>query len=189
MEIWKDIKGFEGYYQISNLGRVKSLLRVVPRGPNGKTTIYERIMREAISNPGYSGYRFHKDGKGIFIRTHRLLAEAFIPNPNKKPCVNHKNGIITDNAIQNLEWCTHSENHLHSYRELGRIPGMTGVKGKHNHLSKPVVKLDLNDNVIEVYECAREASDKNNMGRSSINMACIHNYISKGKYKFRYKTT
>lgn len=185
--VWKDIKGYEGYYQISNLGQVKSLLRIVPHSLKGKKTIPEIILKQLIDNVGYYSSRLTKNGKGTTVRTHRLIAVSFIPNTDNKPCVNHKNGIKTDNSIENLEWCTHSENQLHSYRELGRIAGMTGIKGKDHHRSKPVVKLDLNNNVLATYECANEAAEVNKMGRSSINMACIHKYISKRKYKFRYK--
>lgn len=115
-EIWKDIKGWEGYYQISNLGRVKSLYRIVPHKLKGKKTIFERILKPCIASPGYYSLGLRKDCKVKCARIHRLVALHFIPNPQNKPEINHKNGIKTDNRIENLEWVTRSENEKHAYK-------------------------------------------------------------------------
>lgn len=124
-EIWKPIEGYEGLYEISNLGRVKSLGRT-----NRGGTKPEKIMRQQKQWTGYLQLGLTGlDGKQRYKKVHRLVATAFIPNPENKPMVNHKNGIKDDNRVENLEWVTASENHLHAFKELGKAGG-TGKKGK-----------------------------------------------------------
>lgn len=115
-EIWKDILGYEGSYQISNLGRVKSLKRTVVFKKKFKKRIKERIMKPQIMAHGYLFFALSKNGKLKSKILHRLLAIAFIPNPKNKQTINHKNGIKNDNRLINLEWCTHLENTAHAKR-------------------------------------------------------------------------
>ena len=100
-EIWKDIKGFEGLYQISNLGRVKSLVK--------KNHPTESIRKLSKDKKGYLRVNLLKDGKNHTRKVHRLVAEAFIPNPKNKPSVDHINGIKDDNRVSNLRWFTYKE--------------------------------------------------------------------------------
>ena len=102
MEEWRDIKGYEGYYQISNLGRVKSL----PRDVGSNRCKKEIIMKTSIDKDGYEHLVLCKDGKQKHFRVNRLVAQAFIPNPNNYPVVNHKDENKTNNRVENLEWCT-----------------------------------------------------------------------------------
>ena len=106
-EIWKDIFGFEGYYQISNYGRVKSLKR--------KGVAQERLLRERIDKKGYIHYALKKDNKTCEVKAHRLVAIHFIPNLYNKPQVNHIDGNKRNNYFLNLEWVTNGENQIHSY--------------------------------------------------------------------------
>lgn len=121
-EIWKDIKGYENIYQVSNFGRVKTLRRLIC-SPTGNYYSKEKIMT-TIPNDGIGYVRIHlyKNSRGTPKRIHRLVAEAFIPNPENKKDVNHKNGIKCDNRVENLEWATRSENELHAIRFLGKKP-------------------------------------------------------------------
>lgn len=110
-EIWKDVKGYEGLYRVSNLGKVKSMAKII-----GRRYVGERLLKQRISTQGYKMVSFCKNYKIFNASVHRLIAEAFIPNPLNKPFINHKNGIKTDNRIENLEWCTQSENVSHDYK-------------------------------------------------------------------------
>lgn len=105
-EIWKDIEGWEGIYQVSNLGRIKKIL--------GKK---EKIL-SLYTTGGYYGVSFRKPNVHKHYRVHRLIAQAFIPNPENKPFINHIDGNKKNNALSNLEWCTHQENITHAFRIL-----------------------------------------------------------------------
>lgn len=116
MEIWKDIKGLEGSYQVSNLGRVKSLARVIKRSDNKIQTFKERILKVLPDNNGYSRVSLPINGKQTKVRIHRLVAKAFIDNPDNRLQVNHIDGNKSNNHITNLEWCTTKENVIHAYK-------------------------------------------------------------------------
>lgn len=123
MEIWKDITEYEGLYQVSNTGKVKSLERCV-LNKHGKWQTYpERLLKFDInidSNTSYCRVTLCKLHKTKRYLVHRLVAEMFIPNPLNKEYVNHINNDGTDNQVSNIEWCTHSENMLHAQKQ-GRL--------------------------------------------------------------------
>jgi len=117
-EIWKDIKGYENYYQISNKGRVRSLdttYEKIVKGKRVKCFYKGRILKPAKMKKGYLSLRLgsYLNHKEKFL-IHRLVAQAFIPNPKCKKTVNHINAIKTDNRVENLEWATHRENNVHA---------------------------------------------------------------------------
>jgi hypothetical protein len=122
-EVWKDVKDYEGLYQVSNLGNVKRL--------KGKGCVTERLIARSINKFGYIYRGFHNKGTYRKFKEHRLVANAFIDNPNNKPAVNHINGIKTDNRVENLEWCTYLENKQHAIKT-----GLTNTKGVKNHFCK-----------------------------------------------------
>ena len=126
-EIWRDIKGYDGVYQVSNWGRVKSL----------------KFGKELFLKPVNNGWGYHrvslcKNKKGKNITVHRLVAEAFIKNPQNKRTVNHKNGIKADNRLSNLEWNTMSENNKHAFAN-----GLKCKKGERHHINKLTKKQVL----------------------------------------------
>lgn len=129
-EIWKDVVDFEGCYQISNIGRLRSMDRIVGK----KSPRFQKgvIIKLCTAKSGYQYLDLHRDNLDFGTNIHRLVAMAFIPNPKNKPQVNHKNGIRDDNRVENLEWATLSENHLHAYKKLNRI----------NPAAVPVVMVD-----------------------------------------------
>lgn len=116
MEEWKPITGYEGLYEVSNLARIKSLARFSISRDGRKP----RFMNEMIMKPGLNSKKYYitvlrKDGIGKCILVHRIMAIEFLPNPEKKECINHKDGNRSNNSLENLEWCTQGENQKHAY--------------------------------------------------------------------------
>ena len=110
-EIWKDIKGYEGLYQVSNLGKVKRLPALITRRDGRCVYFKERLVSCNIAPMGYYMFDLHKYGeKRKRVYLHRIIAEAFIPNPDNLPCINHKDENKLNNNIDNLEWCTYAYN-------------------------------------------------------------------------------
>lgn len=141
MEIWKDIVGFEGLYQVSNFGNVKSLQKTRKTGKKGTTIrVYPEkiLMPSSCSNNNYKIVTLSSFGKQKYFTIHRLVANHFLENPFRKSQVNHKNGIKTDNSVENLEWVTNSENSIHAFK-MGLQKGAF-LSGCKNISSKKVLK-------------------------------------------------
>lgn len=112
-EIWKPIEGYEGYYQVSTFGNVRSLDRLV-LDKNCKSRFIKGVqIKPCVHHKGYLEVHLSKDNEEKIFKVHRLVAQAFIPNPEGLPQINHKNCDKTDNHVFNLEWCTNTENHKH----------------------------------------------------------------------------
>lgn len=120
-EIWKDIEGYEGYYQVSNYGNIKSLSRIIYSEKRSNYKTKEKVLRQSNTTTGYKKVELVKEGIKKSYKVHRLVATAFIPNPENKPEVNHIDGNKINNYIENLEWVTSSENSIHAY-ETGLNP-------------------------------------------------------------------
>jgi hypothetical protein len=124
-EIWKDITDYEGYFQVSNFGNFRSLDRIIKYKQNGIRLYPGKLLKVEICLDGYRRIVLMKEAIKTRYMCHRLVAQMFIPNPDSKPFVNHLNGNKSDNRVCNLEWCTQSENELHSVNFLGKC-----MKGK-----------------------------------------------------------
>jgi hypothetical protein len=176
MEIWKDILNYENIYQISNFGRVKSIERKLNTGNNFFRIKKENILKQQSNKRGYSTCILTKNNKIQGVLIHRLVAQAFLPNPKNKPQVNHINGIKSDNNISNLEWNTSSENNKHAH--LNKLNNAR--KGSENSLSKIVLNLE---NGI-YYDSLKEAAYYNNINYGTLKSAM--RFKTKLNKKFTY---
>ncbi len=132
MEIWKDIEHYNGVYQISNLGRVRSFNSTGSNSSRRKTPI---IMKNIKDSKGYEVVNLSKNGSKKMKKIHRLIAKAFIPNPDRKEFVNHIDGNPSNNSICNLEWATSSENKKHGY-DIGITKPVMGSKHGRSKLTE-----------------------------------------------------
>lgn len=146
-EIWKDIKGYEGLYQISSFGNVKSLDRYIINKNGDKQFFPKKYLTQGFSN-GYLKVTLSKNNKQKTFRVHILVAKAFIPNHKNKSEVNHIDGNKSNNRIDNLEWNTRSENELHAYRNGLAKPSdkqkQAVAKYAKENYSKKVIQYSLN---------------------------------------------
>lgn len=177
MEIWKDIEGFEGLYEVSNKGRVRSLNRCV-NGINPYTnTPFIRIVKGRIRKPGCLGKTPHqtitlcKDGKLYSMPLHRIVAIAFVPNPNNYPCVNHIDENPSNNDATNLEWCTYQYNNNYGNALIKRSKTRT----------KNIQCIETG----EIYT-AKEIADKFNCKQDSVYNHLRGNAKSLKSLHFRY---
>jgi hypothetical protein len=127
-EIWKDIIGYEGLYQVSNLGRVKSCEKLIAHFRGGNRVLPEKLRNPSLDSDGYLVLDLYKEGKGKFFKVHRLVGFAFLEVFENKNQINHINGIKTDNTVSNLEWCNQSENQIHAYKANLKIPQINNEK-------------------------------------------------------------
>ena len=178
IEVWKDVLGFEGLYQISNFGNVKSLERYVfiPAYGGQFRHLDEIILSKMVGSMGYYKVVLCNGSKSKQVNIHRLIAIAFIPNPNNYPQVNHMDGDKQNNSINNLEWCTSKHNIRHSWA-IGLSKAYWKDKGgEGNPLNIKVYQYDLNNNLIAEFYSFKEASIKTNVPRSSISR-CVSGHI------------
>ena len=170
-EEWRDVVGYEGLYQVSNQGRVKSLERTIIKKDGRKQTVKERILKGTPDKDGYIKIGLcGSTGKQKWFQVHRLVGEAFIQNPDEKPQINHINEIKTDNRACNLEWCTCKRNINHGSRNERAAKA----------LGKPIGQYKLDGRLIKIWPSAREAERQIGVSQGGIWGA------ANGKYKQAY---
>lgn len=185
--MWKDIYGYEGFYAISEKGEVKSLERMVRHPKGGNKIIRERIKPQFVGSNGYFIVSLNKNGVGCTKTVHRLLAIAFLDNPEGKREVNHKDGNKLNNSLENLEWSTASENRYHAFR-MGLQKGPMSMKGRKGKLcvhSKKVYQVLANGDKIE-FDSATTAEEKIGISRRGISYCAKGKQDLAGGYKWTY---
>ena len=178
MEIWKDIVGFEGYFQVSNLGRVKSLDRVITNKMGVMRNFKGFVKKLTPDNQGYMVVTLSRDGKDTQWLVHRLVAEAFIPNKENLPFINHKDEVKDNNHVDNLEWCTCKYNNRY-----GTSPERTRNKIRELGQMRAVVQLSLNGEKINEYESVSDASRETGVILQNIHQAANGGFSTQGKWK------
>lgn len=168
-EVWKDIPGYEGLYQASTYGRIRSLPRATTHG---------KIRKLSKHKSGYLVFSAWKQGKPKYISVHRAVAEAFIPNPNGYQQVNHKDEIKTNNQVNNLEWCTPKYNTNYGTGHKRATLAETNGKG-----SKQVLQIK-DGNVIHIWESANECQ-RHGFNQGYISACCRGEH--KKAYGFEWK--
>lgn len=177
-EIWKDIQGYEGFYRVSNTGNVKSVERFIKHPLYGERIAYSRILKSAKNNRGYLCVSLWKDGKGISKTIHRLVLNAFIPNINNEPEINHIDGNKENNILTNLEWSSISNNRKHAYSNKFKLPPN----------EKKVIQKSINGEIIHIFNSLCEAERITGISKGEISKVCSryrNRKIAKGfKWEF-----
>lgn len=166
-EIWKNIKGYEGLYQVSNLGRIR------------------KIVLQSVLNDGYKCFNLIKDNNKKIMKVHRAVAEAFIPNPKNKPQVNHIDGNKQNNNVSNLEWVTASENMIHAIK-TGLVPNKS-IKEKRirrnlNFKDTRIYQYDKNNYFIKEWRSIQEAANHYNINLGNMSKCCRGKRKTAGGY-------
>ncbi len=168
IEVWKDIPGYEGLYQVSNIGRIKSLRK-------------DRILKLIIARNGYCRIQLCNNGLKEKL-VHRLVYEAFIGSIPEKMCINHKDEDKTNNSLSNLELVTHAQNNVYGTRvERVRKKRLNGID------SKAVLQFDMQGNFIKEFPSMNEAQRQTGIRQGSISHCCNGRYNHAGGFTWRYK--
>lgn len=190
-EIWKDIDGYNGLYQVSNLGRVKSLEKKC-LSRNGKYRVNKEKILKLYTNSkdGYIRVGLWKNNKHHSFTLHKIVAQTFIDNYDNKPCIDHINGDRTDNRVENLRWVTHKENNnnpITKKRHSTNHPKVfLGILGKNNPSSIPVLQFTKDGELVKKWDCIRDIQRELNIGNSGITKCCKGKCKTAGGYIWKY---
>ena len=188
-EIWKDVVGYEGLYQVSNFGKVRSSDRVVYRSSTPQFC-KGQIIAQGLLNTGYKIVTLWNKKKRKVYLVHRLVAQAFIPNEENKDYIDHINGIRTDNHVANLRWCTRNENVNFPLARSRYISAnqkrIDHIRQFHHTHSLKIVQLTKDGVIIKGWNSVKEASMNLSISENNIYASCIGKRITAGGYKWKY---
>ena len=191
-EIWKPIKGYEGYYEASTLGNIRSVDRFILSTANILHTEHKqlrkgRVLRQGDGRKGYKIVVLQKEGRKHTFYTHRVIATTFIDNPDNKPCIDHINGIYTDNRAENLRWVTQKEN-INNPNTIGKNIATLRRNAKNRCKAKTILQLDK-DSLEVIQEILPKSSYFKDMGyvRAYITSACRNRKKNAYGYKWAFK--
>ena len=187
-EVWKFINGYEGAYEVSNSGKVRSCNRTISCSNGRQLKRQGVILHPATNRDGYLQVALSKDNKLKSYLVHQLVGLAYIPNPENKYTLNHKDGIKANCAASNLEWATKAEQAQHSLRTgLRTMPNVWGGKtGGLHGAHKPVYQCTLNGTVIRRFESIVEAGTAVSIHPSGITGVCRGKHKTAGGYKWKF---
>lgn len=209
-EIWKDIAGWEGLYQVSNCGRVRSVKRTVWDNRGYYKNVPEKILKAGKTKNGYMLVVLIKDGVGKSHKVHQLVAKAFIPNPSNLPIINHKNEIKSDNRVENIEWCSYSYNNSYNGKAKkigeklkgkkqskesvrkraeklrGRKQSKETVRKKAEKKSKPIMGVHKVSGKKVFFPSIYESSRQTGISQGNICLCCQGKRKSTGGYIWKY---
>ena len=168
-EYWKPVVGYEGLYEVSNWGRVKSL-------PRNGTVKYARILKLYTDKDGYLYVVLSKNNKQKLFKIHRLVAEAFIPNPNNLPMINHKDENKQNNNVENLEWCSAKYNSNYG----------TAIERRSKKRSKPILQFTLDGEFVREWESTMEC-ERNGYNHGAVVSCCQGKRKTHKGFIFKYK--
>lgn len=186
MEYYKPVNGYDGIYEVSTLGNVRSVTRKVGHIDHS-ITIKNRILKPYLGTNGYYVVTLSKKGKRHRFSIHRLVATTFIQAYNDKPCVNHKDGNKLNNEVSNLEWSTYSENNKHAYASNLKVGYWTGKFGKKHHNSKAVYQYSIQGIFIKEFDSIMDARRETGVNDTSISLCCRNRQKTSGNYIWKYK--
>ncbi|WP_295902914.1 NUMOD4 domain-containing protein [uncultured Alistipes sp.] len=184
MEIWQDIPEYEGLYQVSNTGKIRSLDRISRHNCRSFRSIKGRILKPFPVQGGYLAVYLCRDGIKRSFKVHRLVAFAFCPNPQKE--VNHKDGNRQNNNVSNLEWCSRSENNRHSYAILGRKSPNLGKINNLSPLSKRVKQISLDGKILKIWDSTMAIERALKYSSANIAACCRLKFRTMYGYIWRY---
>lgn len=190
-EIWKPIAGYEGYYEVSNLGNVRSVNRIIISSNGNSFNYKSKLLKSAKNRDGYLQVALSKNSITNTYFVHRLIAIAFISNLENKPTVNHIDGNKLNNNVLNLEWNTISEQSIHAInKKLKIMPNVwKGKFGSKHGASKKVIKLSIDNVQLKTYNSIIEAANDNKIKYPSrISNVCKGNRETAGGFKWKYNT-
>ena len=179
-EYWKPVVGYEGLYEVSNWGRVKSLKRLV-KSPRGYRTVCERTLKPTKDSHGYLCVSLYKEGEMKFVKIHRLVAEAFLNNPDNLPQINHKDEDKTNNHVNNLEWCDAQYNCNYGTR-TERL-SKSQINGKR---SKIVIQYNLDGTFVREWQSTREC-ERNGFDKGAVCKCCLGELKKYKDFIWKYK--